>query len=101
MLHYCRSKAEKVFRPWWDTLEDYLLNSLVLLGEPELSLFAINIFSIHIIPMKQSASLVEHIRTHPPAATWPLLCTRGTRATTRQPLVVMVTHLISCDTEQM
>ena len=28
-----RSKAEKVFRPWWDTLEDYLLNSLVLLGE--------------------------------------------------------------------
>ena len=28
-----RSKAEKVFRPWWDTLEDYLLNCLVLLGE--------------------------------------------------------------------
>ena len=28
-----RSKAEKTFRPWWDTLEDYLLNSLVLLGE--------------------------------------------------------------------
>ena len=28
-----RSKAEKVFRPWWDTLEDYLLNSLVLLGK--------------------------------------------------------------------
>lgn len=27
-----RSKAEKTFRPWWDTLEDYLLNSLVLLG---------------------------------------------------------------------
>ena len=51
MSHYCRSKAEKVFRPWWDTLEDYLLNSLVLLGEAQLSLFAINIFSIHIIPM--------------------------------------------------
>ena len=31
-----RSKAEKVFRPWWDTLEDYLLNSLVLLGESTL-----------------------------------------------------------------
>ena len=30
-----RSKAEKVFRPWWDTLEDYLLNSLVLLGESD------------------------------------------------------------------
>ena len=28
-----RSKAEKVFRPWWDTIEDYLLNCLVLLGE--------------------------------------------------------------------
>ena len=28
-----RTEAEKVFRPWWDTLEDYLLNSLVLLGE--------------------------------------------------------------------
>ena len=28
-----RSKAEKTFRPWWDTLEDYLLNSLVLLGK--------------------------------------------------------------------
>ena len=46
-----RTEAEKVFRPWWDTLEDYLLNSLVLLGEAQLSLFAINIFSIHIIPM--------------------------------------------------
>ena len=28
-----RPKAEKVFRPWWDTLEDYLLNALVLLGK--------------------------------------------------------------------
>ena len=27
------SDAEKAFRPWWDTLEDYLLNSLVLLGK--------------------------------------------------------------------
>ncbi|XP_071748623.1 uncharacterized protein [Lepeophtheirus salmonis] len=27
-----RSKAEKVFRPWWDTLEDYLLNTLVIFG---------------------------------------------------------------------
>ena len=31
-----RPKAEKVFRPWWDTLEDYLLNSLVLLGKRKL-----------------------------------------------------------------
>ena len=28
-----RSEAEKVFRPWWDTVEDYMLNTLVLLGE--------------------------------------------------------------------
>ena len=28
-----RTDAEKVFRPWWDTLEDYLLNSLIGLGE--------------------------------------------------------------------
>ena len=28
-----RSEAEKTFRPWWDTVEDYLLNSLVLLGK--------------------------------------------------------------------
>ena len=34
-----RSKAEKTFRPWWDTLEDYLLNSLVLLGKWKPKLF--------------------------------------------------------------
>ena len=28
-----RTDAEKVFRPWWDTLEDYLLNSLIALGQ--------------------------------------------------------------------
>ena len=28
-----RSEAEKVFRPWWDTLEDYLLNILIVLGQ--------------------------------------------------------------------
>ena len=27
-----RSKAEKVFRPWWDLLEDYLLNILMVFG---------------------------------------------------------------------
>ena len=32
-----RSKAEKVFRPWWDTLEDYLLNILILIGQPNIS----------------------------------------------------------------
>ena len=28
-----RTVAEKVFRPWWDTVEDYLLNVLIFLGE--------------------------------------------------------------------
>ena len=28
-----RTEAEKVFRPWWDTLEDYLLNILIVLGQ--------------------------------------------------------------------
>ena len=27
-----RTDAEKVFRPWWDTVEDYLLNSLIAIG---------------------------------------------------------------------
>ena len=27
-----RPDAEKVFRPWWDTVEDYLLNILIGLG---------------------------------------------------------------------
>ena len=28
-----RTEAEKGFRPWWDTLEDYLLNILIVLGQ--------------------------------------------------------------------
>ena len=28
-----RTDAEKVFRPWWDTVEDYLLNSLIAIGK--------------------------------------------------------------------
>ena len=28
-----RTEAEKVFRPWWDSLEDYLLNILIVLGQ--------------------------------------------------------------------
>ncbi|TRY70418.1 hypothetical protein TCAL_16453 [Tigriopus californicus] len=27
-----RTDAEKVFRPWWDTVEDMLLNCLIALG---------------------------------------------------------------------
>ena len=27
-----RTDAEKAFRPWWDTLEDTLLNTLIALG---------------------------------------------------------------------
>ncbi len=28
-----RTEAEKVFRPWWDTVEDMLLNTLIALGK--------------------------------------------------------------------
>ena len=27
-----RPDAEKVFRPWWDTVQDYILNGLIGLG---------------------------------------------------------------------
>ena len=40
-----RSEAEKTFRPWWDTVEDYLLNSLVLLGKSKKIDFVYNIVS--------------------------------------------------------
>ena len=30
-----RTDAEKVFRPWWDTVEDMLLNTLIALGRIE------------------------------------------------------------------
>ena len=41
-----RSKAEKTFRPWWDMLEDYLLNALVLLGKSNF-LFSFEIEILH------------------------------------------------------
>ena len=28
-----RPDAEKVFQPWWDSVEDYLLNILIALGQ--------------------------------------------------------------------
>ena len=34
-----RTVAEKVFRPWWDTVEDYLLNVLIFLGKNELFMY--------------------------------------------------------------
>jgi len=45
-----RSKAEKVFRPWWDTLEDYLLNCLVLLGESSLRDFLRGVLQRNLSP---------------------------------------------------
>ena len=35
-----RTDSEKAFRPWWDTLEDTLLNTLIALGK-DLSLIHI------------------------------------------------------------
>ena len=30
------SEAEKAFQPWWDTVEDFLVYGLVLLGKHEI-----------------------------------------------------------------
>ena len=30
-----RTDSEKAFRPWWDTLEDTLLNTLIALGNAQ------------------------------------------------------------------
>ena len=38
-----RTEAEKVFRPWWDTLEDYLLNILIVLGQITITVFSFQI----------------------------------------------------------
>lgn len=35
-----RTDAEKAFRPWWDTLEDTLLNTLIALGKSFLALIS-------------------------------------------------------------
>ena len=45
-----RTEAEKVFRPWWDTLEDYLLNILIVIGRTVLGyLLNILIFIVRIV----------------------------------------------------
>ena len=38
-----RTEAEKVFRPWWDTLEDYLLNILIVIGQCFVSNYLISL----------------------------------------------------------
>ena len=45
-----RTEAEKVFRPWWDTLDDYLLNILIVIGRTVLGyLLNILIFIVRIV----------------------------------------------------
>ena len=34
-----RTDSEKAFRPWWDTLEDTLLNTLIALGNTQMVFF--------------------------------------------------------------
>ena len=34
-----RTDAEKVFRPWWDTIEDMLLNTLIGLGMNSVNIY--------------------------------------------------------------
>ena len=38
-----RTDAEKVFRPWWDTVEDFILNISIGLGEYFYILWSITI----------------------------------------------------------
>ena len=37
-----RPDAEKVFQPWWDSVEDYLLNILIALGIQQYSSLALS-----------------------------------------------------------
>ena len=53
-----RSEAEKTFRPWWDTVEDYLLNALVLLGKYREFLF----YTYHDFSIMIYISLNYHYR---------------------------------------
>ena len=39
-----RTDAEKAFRPWWDTLEDTLLNTLIALGNTLVVLLYLYLF---------------------------------------------------------
>ena len=39
-----RTVAEKVFRPWWDTVEDYLLNVLIFLGKTKIKCWLLLVF---------------------------------------------------------
>ena len=43
-----RTDAEKVFRPWWDTIEDMLLNTLIGLGTVHSSNRILNLNTTHI-----------------------------------------------------
>ena len=36
-----RTDSEKAFRPWWDTLEDTLLNTLIALGKNDRKRFLV------------------------------------------------------------
>ena len=40
-----RTEAEKAFRPWWDTLEDTLLNTLIAVGQQKIQIPNSNILA--------------------------------------------------------
>ena len=62
-----RSEAEKVFRPWWDTLEDYLLNILIVIGQ-SVSNFILDVKTIFInntlmLKTKTNQTRIPHRRS--------------------------------------
>ena len=50
-----RTEAEKVFRPWWDTLEDCLLNTLIVIGELIILLLLLRVGGLRVI---------QHVSSH-------------------------------------
>ena len=58
-----RTDAEKVFRPWWDTLEDYLLNILILIGQPKyLSIRLIGFIKLNVEAKRSKEPLIcDHL----------------------------------------
>ena len=43
-----RTDSEKAFRPWWDTLEDTLLNTLIALGKNDRKRFLVILLLSHL-----------------------------------------------------
>ena len=56
-----RTDAEKVFRPWWDTIEDMLLNTLIGLGKTHMLHLRKNISYKKLLLLCHESRFVLHI----------------------------------------